>query len=125
MTGSSPQLIQQPLKNLANQFSIKGPEPLHYFLGVEVIRTPTGLHLMQRKYTKDLLDQHDMLQAKHVSTPMASSPKLTLHYGTSLSDGTKFRTLLGQLQYLSLTRPDIAYAVNHLSQFMHRPTEDH
>lgn len=125
VTSSSSQLIQRTLDDLTNKFSIKDPESLHYFLGVEVIQTPTGLYLMQRKYTKDLLADHDMLHAKPVSKPMASSPKLTLHSRTSLSDGTKYRTLLGRLQYLSFTRPDIAYTVNLLSQFMHHPTEDH
>lgn len=80
---------------------------------------------MQCKYTKDLLTQHNMQNAKAVSTPMVSSLKLTINSGTSLSDGTKYRKLVGSLQYLPFTRPDIAYAVNKLSQFMHRPTEDH
>ncbi|KAL0703046.1 hypothetical protein Bca4012_069471 [Brassica carinata] len=56
---------------------------------------------------------------------MASSPRLHLNSGTLLSDPSKFRQLIGSLQYLQFTRLDIAYAVNKLSQFMHKPTEDH
>lgn len=66
-----------------------------------------------------------MLDSKTVSTPMATSPKLSLQSGTSLADPGEYRTVIGSLQYLSFTRPDIAYAVNRLSQFMHRPTELH
>lgn len=66
-----------------------------------------------------------MTNAKPVTTPMASDPKLTLHSGTILSDPRKYRQLIGSLQYLQFTRLDIAYAVNRLSQFMHQPTEDH
>lgn len=66
-----------------------------------------------------------MLAAKLVSTPMASSPKLTINSGTALTEPTEYRRLIGSLQYLAFTRPDIAYAVNRLSKFMHQPTEDH
>lgn len=66
-----------------------------------------------------------MSNAKPVTTPMASSPKLSLTTGTSLLDPTKYRQLIGSLQYLQFTRLDIAFAVNRLSQYMHRPTEDH
>nr|ABW81116.1 putative gag-pol polyprotein [Boechera divaricarpa] len=54
---------------------------------------------------------------------MAPIPKLSLFTGTALDNPTKYRMALGSLQYLSLTRPDIAFAVNRLSQFLHRPTD--
>ena len=65
-----------------------------------------------------------MIDAKPANTPMATSP-LTLLTGTILSDPAEYRTTVGSLQYLSLTRPDIAYTVNKLSQFMHKPTTEH
>ncbi|CAA7041166.1 unnamed protein product [Microthlaspi erraticum] len=66
-----------------------------------------------------------MLDAKPVATPMAPHPKLSLHSGSVLDNPTQFRAVVGSLQYLSFTRPDIAYSVNRLSQFMHRPTDLH
>ena len=66
-----------------------------------------------------------MLDAKPIATPLATDGHLTLHSGIALTDCTAYRTLVGSLQYLCLTRPDIAYAVNKLSQFMHRPTTEH
>ncbi|XP_013613997.1 PREDICTED: uncharacterized mitochondrial protein AtMg00810-like [Brassica oleracea var. oleracea] len=65
-----------------------------------------------------------MQDAKAVATPMASSPRLT-RSGTQHSNPKEFRQLVGSLQYLSFTRPDVAYAVNKLSQFMQFPTCDH
>lgn len=56
---------------------------------------------------------------------MASHPKLTLTYGNSLTNPTEFRMVVGSLQYLTFTRPDISYAVSKLSQFMQKPTDDH
>lgn len=125
VTGNSKDDIRTILTLLADRFSVKDAEDLNYFLGIEAHRTPHGLHLSQRKYILDLLHKHDMINAKPVSTPMASSTKLTLKTGTPLTNPTKYRQLIGGLQYLQFTRLDIAFAVNRLSQFMHCPTEDH
>lgn len=97
VTGSCSTLITQTLDTLASRFSIKEPKPLHYFLGIEAVCTPQGLHLMHRKYTHDLLTANNMMHTKPVSTPMAFSTKLGLHSGTSLSDGSKYMTLVGSL----------------------------
>lgn len=114
ITGNTTAGIARVLKMLAGRFSVKDAEQLNYFLGIEAHRTTQGLHLSQRKYILDLLHKYDMTNAKPVTTPMASSPKLHLHSGTPLVDATKYRRLIGSLQYLQFTRLDIAYAVNKL-----------
>ncbi|XP_019091125.1 PREDICTED: uncharacterized protein LOC109128725 [Camelina sativa] len=123
ITGNQRSTIQHILHLLADRFSIKDPEDLNYFLGLEAHRTSHGLHLSQRKYILDLLHRHNMINGNPVCTPMATSLKLTS--GNPLPDPTVFRRLVGSLQYLAFTRLDIAYAVNRLSQFMHCPTEAH
>ncbi|KAG7536467.1 Integrase catalytic core [Arabidopsis suecica] len=125
VTGNDSVLLQQTLAALATRFSVKEHEDLHYFLGIEAKRVSQGLHLCQRKYIFDLLTRTNMLLAKPVTTPMATSPKLPLHSGTRLPDPKEYRAVVGSLQYLALTRPDLSYAVNRLSQFMHMPTTDH
>ncbi|CAE5959206.1 unnamed protein product [Arabidopsis arenosa] len=125
VTSNDNSLLQNTLQSLATRFSIKDPEDLHYFLGLEARRTAHGLHLTQRRYILDLLTKCHMLDAKPITTPMAASPKLSLHSGSALSDPSEFRMVIGSLQYLAFTRPDISYAVNRLSQFMHKPTSDH
>lgn len=80
---------------------------------------------MQCKYILDLLTKTNMLDAKPVTTPLPTAPKLTLHGATKLDDATEYKSVVGSLQYLAFTRPDIAFAVNRLSQFMHQPTSDH
>ena len=66
-----------------------------------------------------------MLEAKPVSTPMASSTNLSAYEGEPFPNHTLLRSTVGALQYLSITRPDIAFAVNKLSQFMHKLTQTH
>lgn len=66
-----------------------------------------------------------MTDARPIVTPLPTTLPLTLMSGTAISDPSEYCTIVGSLQYISLTRPDIAYTVNKLSQFMHRPTDDH
>lgn len=121
VTGSRPALITKVISTLADRFSIKDLGNFSYFLGIEASRSSKGLHLMQCKYIIDLLTKTSMLSAK----PVAPHPRLTLNSGSPLLNPTEYRMVVGSLQYLAFTRPDIAYAVNKLSQFMHKPTEDH
>ena len=67
-----------------------------------------------------------MADAKPVLTPLpTSSTTISLTLGTPLSDPTPYRAAVGSLQYLSLTHPDISFAVNRMAQFMHQPTSEH
>ncbi|KAI5328775.1 hypothetical protein L3X38_028172 [Prunus dulcis] len=125
ITGNNSTLVAKFIQLLATRFSVKDLGSLHYFLGVEVLPTATGLFLSQQKYIHDLLVNAKMDGAKAVSTPLSTTDSLMLHDGSPLTDPTPYRRLVGGLQYLSLTRPDISFAVNKLSQFMHSPSETH
>jgi histone deacetylase 1/2 len=100
---------------------------LNFFLGIEVKSTSDGIVLAQKKYISDLLTRTNMLQAKGVSTPMVTTEKLSRFDGELLSpaDATRYRSVVGALQYLTLTRPDISFSVNKVCQFLATPTEVH
>lgn len=66
-----------------------------------------------------------MLSAKPVSTPMQTTLKLKLNDGPLMANASQYRSVVGSLQYLAFTSPDISFAVNRLSQFMHQPTDNH
>ena len=125
ITGSCKKFVVSVIDKLGHQFSLKDMGSLHFFLGVEVIPTCAGLFLSQHKYIRELLQTTNMLGAKDVSTPLSTTTSLHLVDGTAAVDSTKFRRVIGSLQYLSLTRPDISFVVNKLSQFMHKPTATH
>jgi hypothetical protein len=125
ITSSSNLAIDNLLHNLKSDFVVKHLGPLKFFLGIEVIPNPNGVLLSQQRYIKDILSRTKMLEAKPVNTPIASFTNLSTHEGEPFPDHTLFRSTVGALQYLSITRPDIAFAVNKLSQFMHKPTQIH
>lgn len=110
---------------LTQEFDIKDLEPLHYFLGIHVVHKNDGLSLSQDKYVGDLLLKSGMEMSKPCATPC-------LPYNQLLQDDRKpynnlalYRNLVGALQYLTFTRPDIAFAVHQVSQFMQCPMKAH
>jgi hypothetical protein len=125
ITGNNPTLVTTLIQQLGDMFSLKDMGSLHFFLGVEVIPTKAGLFLTQHKYVRELLADSNMSGAKDISMPQSTSQSLQLVDGTATVDSIEFHRIMGSLQYLSLTRPDISFAVNKLSQFMHKPTITH
>ncbi|XP_019427217.1 PREDICTED: uncharacterized protein LOC109335536 [Lupinus angustifolius] len=125
ITGNNYQAIQKCVSTLATVFSIKDLGYIHFFLGVEVIPTSQGLFLSQHKYIHDLLDRTKMADAKIVHSPMSTTSSLTRYDGVAIANVTEYRSIIGALQYLSMTRPDIAYTVNKLAQFMQNPSSIH
>ena len=97
---------------------------LKYFLGVEVMKSKHGIFLSQRKYVMDLLSKTEKLRAKPCSSPMAQSLHLTREREL-FGDLEKYRRLVGKLNYLIVTRPNIAHSVDVVSQYMSSPTVDH
>ena len=110
---------------LSKHFHTKDLGALRYFLGIEVARSSQGIFLSQRKYVLDLLSETGLLGARPADTPMDSTVKLDGEHGELFSDVGRYRRLVGKLIYLTVTRPDITYAVGVVSQYMHAPHQPH
>jgi hypothetical protein len=124
LTASSEQLLRQTIMALEREFSLKDLGTLHYFLGVAVSRSSEGMFLSQRQYIIDILDRAGMSECNPCSTPVDTQSKLGAA-GAVLADPSTYRSLVGALQYLSFTRPDVAYAVQQVCLYMHDPREPH
>ncbi|GJV77004.1 retrovirus-related pol polyprotein from transposon TNT 1-94 [Tanacetum coccineum] len=88
---------------------IKDLGPLHYYLGIEFLRNSSGLSMTQRKYALELLECADVLDSKPIATPMDPIIKLNSTDGYLLLDPSTYRTLVGKLLYLTITRPDLSF----------------
>jgi Reverse transcriptase (RNA-dependent DNA polymerase) len=125
ITGNDNEEIKRVKKCLKDEFDIKDLGKLSYFLEIEIAHSRKGLFLSQRKYIIDLLKETGKLGAKPASTPMETNTKLGLENGESLPDIGHYQKLVGKLIYLTVTRPDIAFTVSVVSQFMHAPRTNH
>ncbi|RVX16655.1 Retrovirus-related Pol polyprotein from transposon RE2 [Vitis vinifera] len=125
ITSNNAPLIQTLIRDLQNRFSLKDLDLMKDFLGFEVLRTTNGFHLTQSKYTFDLLTRTNMHSTKLVPTPMSVALKLHATSSPAFFDLTLYRNTIGALQYLTHTKPDIAFVVNKLSQYLQQPTKLH
>ncbi|KAG8500741.1 hypothetical protein CXB51_004438 [Gossypium anomalum] len=125
VTWNNSEIIDGFVRKLDAQFSLKDLGRLNYFLGIEVQYTSTGISLNQRKYICDLLRKASMEKSNVAPTPMVTTVQLSAHAGTPVADAHLYKSLVGALQYVVITRPDIAYAVNKVCQFMHQPLDIH
>ena len=128
VTSSSQDAVKVLIEALKKDFALKDLGDLHYFFGIEVERKQNGdLLLTQEKYAMDLLSRVGMSNCKAAATPMSSAERLMLDDGQSLGseDSTRYRSIVGALQNITLTRPDLAFAVNIVCQYLHSPTTAH
>jgi hypothetical protein len=125
ITGSDKEGIQILINHLSSSFLTKDLGKLRYFLGIEVARSKAGISLSQRKYTLDILQDTGYLGSKPVATPMEPNLKLMPDEGDFVDDPDTYCRLVGKLIYLTITRPDISYAVSIVSQFMTNPRVPH
>ncbi|XP_060958297.1 uncharacterized mitochondrial protein AtMg00810-like [Cannabis sativa] len=118
---------QERLKRrLGEEFEIKDLGPLKYFLGMEFARSKEGIFVSQRKYVLDLLNETGMMGCKPAETPSEPNVKLqAVEDLKSVKDKELYQRLVGRLIYLSHTRPDIAFSMSMVSQFMHSPGSRH
>jgi hypothetical protein len=110
---------------LNSQFRLKDLGAAKFFLGLEIARNSTGISVSQRKYTLEILEDSGLLAAKPVAFLMEANLKLSKDTGIPLTDPTQYRRLIGRLIYLTITRPDITYPVQVLSQYMASPRQPH
>ena len=124
LTGSSSALLQHIVGCLRAEFAIKDMGALRFFLGIDVKRTKDGFYLSQEWYAEDILNRAGMTNYKLASTPIDTKNKLAAD-GPPTDDATSYRSLAGALQFLTMTRPDIAFAVQQACLHMHDPRAPH
>lgn len=125
LTSNSMGLIVELKEKMNTQFHKKDLGEVKYFLGLEVTRSSKGIFVSQRKYLLDLLTEFGVLQSKPLRLPLDPNIKLRVDQGTLLLDPSLYRRLVGKLIYLTVTRPDLAFTVQVISQFMSAPTDVH
>ena len=111
VASSSQEVVSALLRDLHAEFAIKDLGDLHYFLGIQVQQRKGELLMSQERYATDILKRVNMQLCKPVHMPLSTTEKLSIDEGTRLGteDSTRYRSVVGALQYLTLTRPDISF----------------
>ena len=117
--------LQRQKTYLSNEFEIKDLRSLKYFLEIEVACSKWGIYISQQKYILNLLREIGMLGCKPVETLIEPNHKLRGTIEDDMVDHDLYQRLIGKIIYLSHTRPEIAYVVGVISQFMHSPHKSH
>ncbi|XP_060189136.1 uncharacterized mitochondrial protein AtMg00810-like [Lycium barbarum] len=135
VTGSNEQLIENTKAALHKAFRMKDLGNLKFFLGMEFSRTARGIVVNQRKYALEILSDLGLGTVKPAWTPLDPNIRLTItelddlieeaEDDVVLEDKAQYQRLIGRMLYLTLTRPDIAYSVQTLSQFLQQPKKSH
>ncbi|KAH9735463.1 protein kinase domain-containing protein [Citrus sinensis] len=125
VTGNDEEEREALQKYLSREFEIKDLGTLKYFLKIEVSRSKGGIFLSQRKYALDLLHEKGMTACQPIDTLIEEGLKFCITSDQVPVDKGRYQRLIGRLMYLSHTRPDLAYALSVVSQFMHNPEEKH
>ncbi|KAI0501654.1 hypothetical protein KFK09_016599 [Dendrobium nobile] len=122
VTGNDQKAIHLLLQQLQTQFALKQLGNIHLFLGIQVIRSKQGYFLSQEHYATKILNDAGHKDCKAVPTPVIPDSKQRDSPLQLFSDPSLYRRIAGSLQYLSITRPDIAFATNRVCQHMQSPT---
>ncbi|XP_020688717.2 uncharacterized protein LOC110104091 [Dendrobium catenatum] len=122
LTGNDRSTINSLLQQLQANFDLKQLDQASLFLGIQISYTATGAFLHQSHYARDILIASGLQDSKPASTPISPSGTRNAPLLTPYDNPTQFRQLAGSLHYLTVTRPDLSFAVNTICQSMHNPT---
>lgn len=125
LTTSSQALTSKIIAAMKREFPMTGGGLIDSFLGIAAIHNDKGLFLHHTNYAEEILMRAGMQDCKPVSTPVDLKSKLAEGVGKLVDEPTQYRSLAGALQYLTFTRPDVAYAVQQICLFMHDPRDLH
>jgi hypothetical protein len=98
---------------------------LSFYLGIEVHQGDSGITLRQTAYTKRIVELAGLTDCNPALTPMEERLKLSRDSTMEEVDATQYQRLVGSLNYLAHTRPDLAFSIGYVSRFMQRPAMEH
>ena len=124
-TGSSEKMFAEFKQSMFKEFKMIDNGLMSYFLGIEVKQENDGIFISQKKYMREILEKFKMDSYNAVNTLVATGLKLSKEGEGKLVNSTMYKSLVGSLRYLTMTRLDILYGVGLVSRYMETPRESH
>ncbi|XP_019257681.1 PREDICTED: uncharacterized protein LOC109235889 [Nicotiana attenuata] len=111
--------------SMKGEFEMSMMEELTFFLGLQIKLSPKGIFISQTKYTKELITNFGMENAKSINTQMSLTTVLDEDNNGKRVDETIYRGMIGSLLYLTTSRPDIMFSVCKCARFQSAPKKSH
>ena len=108
---------------MESEFEMTDLGLMKFFLGIEVQQFESGIFISQYKYASEVLKIFNMCSCKTSPTPVITGLKLRKDDEGLTLDPTLFKRLVGNLIYLTATRPNIMYGLSLISRFMDSPKD--
>ncbi|KAG6526813.1 hypothetical protein ZIOFF_016814 [Zingiber officinale] len=118
-------MIEEFKDDMTQKYEMSDMGLLRHFLGMEIYQEEETIFICQKIYAEKILKKFNMLGCNPVSTPLIMGEKLKKEDGGKAADVTYYRSLIGNLLYLTATRPDLMYVASLLSRFMQSPSHFH
>jgi hypothetical protein len=123
--GSSYSLVSSFQEKMKNEFQMSMMGEITLFLGIQVKQMKQYTFVHQAKYTKDLMKKFNIDELKPMSTPMSMATSLDPDENSEVVDQREYRSMIGSLLYLTMTRPDIQFTVCLCAHFQASPRSSH
>ncbi|RVW99216.1 Retrovirus-related Pol polyprotein from transposon TNT 1-94 [Vitis vinifera] len=125
VTRSNVRLLAEFKMEMQDVFEMSDLGITNYFLGMKIYQCSSGIFISQRKYVVDILKKFKLESCKEVATPLAQNEKISKNDGEKLKEPFAYRSLVGNLLYLTTTKPDLMFPAGLLSRFMSSPSNVH
>nr|GEU37685.1 hypothetical protein [Tanacetum cinerariifolium] len=112
-------------KIMHDEFEMSMMGELNFFLGLQIKQLDDGIFFNQSKYIKEMLKNFRLEDSKPMKTPMSMETKLTRDEEGESVDNTKYRGMIGNLLYLTASRPDMMFSVCLCARFQEDPKTSH
>ncbi|WVZ93433.1 hypothetical protein U9M48_039411 [Paspalum notatum var. saurae] len=123
--GSSHALVSSFAEQMSREFEMSLIGELQFFLGLQIKQGPEGTFIHQANNTRDILKKFEMGDSKTMTTPMSTNTAFDADEDGEAVDQKEFRGIIGSLLYLTVTKPDIQFAVRLCARYQASPRTSH
>ena len=102
---------------MASEFEMSMIGELSYFLGLQIKQLKNGTFVSQGKYIKDMIKKFGMSDSKAISTPIETNGNLDSDASGNMVDQKLYRSMIGSLLYVTISRPDVMFSVYMRTRF--------
>ncbi|XP_020702165.1 uncharacterized protein LOC110113807, partial [Dendrobium catenatum] len=125
LTGNDTNAMNELVAQMKSRFTMNDLGSANHFLGIKIESTPDKYFLSQNLYANSIIQLAELQNCNSIANPSFTKIPVSGSDDPPVFDALTYRKIIGSLQYLTLTRPDISYAMNTLSQHMHNPATIH